>query len=61
MENKVARHRAERYASHLNDWFNPPTEDEPEAPAEAEAPEVPEPKPARAPEGLPQATAQGKQ
>lgn len=61
MVNKVARHRAERYITHLNDWFDPPMPGEPEAPEEAEAPEVPEPKPARAPEGLPQATAQGKQ
>ena len=60
MVNKVARHRAERYIKHLNDWFDEPL---PPEPAEEEAPETeskpaPEvPAPVKQPEALPQATA----
>ncbi len=58
MNNKVARHRAERYITHVNDWFDPPLPPEPEEAAPpADAP--PEPQPSAEPEGLPQAAAQG--
>jgi tetratricopeptide (TPR) repeat protein len=59
MNNKVARHRAERYITHLDDWFDPALPPEPEAPEEDPKSEVPAPQPKPAPEGLPQATAQG--
>jgi hypothetical protein len=59
MNNKVARHRAERYITHLDDWFDPPLPPDEELPEEAAQPESQPAKPSQGPEGLPQATAQG--
>jgi tetratricopeptide (TPR) repeat protein len=39
MSNKVARHRAERYIKHVDDWFEPEL---PPEPAAAEGPEAPQ-------------------